>query len=105
MKKRLGQTLSSTKFKDSPVVAISACPNDGSEPAGIDELNKVLGSYVTIPSRNMKGPFLFAVDHCFAIKGKGTVMTGTILQGQVQINDVSTLLSIIKIPVDNSEES
>ena len=26
------------------------------------------------------GPFLFAVDHCFAIKGQGTVMTGTVLQ-------------------------
>lgn len=88
----MGQTLSSTKFQDSPVVAISACPNDGSEPAGIDELNKVLGSYVTIPSRNKDGPFLFAVDHCFAVKGKGTVMTGTILQGKVKINDVSTVV-------------
>lgn len=25
-------------------------------------------------------PLLFSVDHCFGIKGKGTVLTGTVLQ-------------------------
>lgn len=25
-------------------------------------------------------PFLFAIDHCFLVKGQGTVMTGTVLQ-------------------------
>jgi len=25
-------------------------------------------------------PFLFSVDHCFPIKGQGTVLTGTVLQ-------------------------
>ena len=38
--------------------------------------------------RNENGEFLFAVDHCFTIKGQGAVMTGTILNGQVKINDV-----------------
>lgn len=28
-----------------------------------------------------------AVDHCFSIKGQGTVMTGTILSGAVSIGD------------------
>lgn len=34
-----------------------------------------------------------AVDHCFSIRGQGTVMTGTILQGSLAINDV------VEIPV------
>lgn len=34
-----------------------------------------------------------AVDHCFSIRGQGTVMTGTILQGSLAIND------IVEIPV------
>lgn len=29
-----------------------------------------------------------AVDHCFAIKGVGTVLTGTILQGTLSVNQV-----------------
>ena len=34
------------------------------------------------------GPFVFAVDHCFPIKGQGTVMTGTVLQGGTRIGEV-----------------
>jgi selenocysteine-specific elongation factor len=36
----------------------------------------------------MDAPFRFAVDHCFAIKGHGTVMTGTVLAGTVSVKDV-----------------
>ena len=39
--------------------------------------------------RDLSAPFLFAVDHCFSIRGQGTIMTGTVLQGTVNINDVS----------------
>jgi selenocysteine-specific elongation factor len=39
--------------------------------------------------RNVNGEFLFSVDHCFTIRGQGAVMTGTILNGQVKVNDVS----------------
>ncbi|MES1919512.1 hypothetical protein MHBO_001330 [Bonamia ostreae] len=31
--------------------------------------------------------FLMAFDHCFGVKGKGTVLTGTILDGNVKIGD------------------
>jgi len=34
-------------------------------------------------------PFVFAVDHCFNVRGQGTVMTGTVLQGEVKVADVS----------------
>ena len=32
--------------------------------------------------------FLFAIDHCFPIKGQGTVITGTCLAGYLRPNDV-----------------
>ena len=32
-----------------------------------------------VPERR-SGSFLFAIDHCFRIKGQGTVLTGTVLQ-------------------------
>lgn len=40
-----------------------------------------------------QAPFMFSVDHCFPIKGQGTVMTGTVLSGTVQIHDVRTFRS------------
>ena len=42
-----------------------------------------------LPNRKGDGELVFNVDHCFSIKGQGTVLTGTILQGIVRINDVS----------------
>lgn len=27
------------------------------------------------------------IDHCFDIKGKGTVLTGTVIYGKFEIND------------------
>lgn len=31
------------------------------------------------PERSSSGSFVMAVDHCFPIKGKGTVATGTVV--------------------------
>ena len=42
-----------------------------------------------IPERSCSGSFVFSVDHCFPIRGQGTVMTGTVLSGSVNLNDVS----------------
>lgn len=36
---------------------------------------------------------LVASDHCFAVKGKGTVITGTILSGDLSINDSVQIIS------------
>lgn len=51
-------------------------------------LFQVLADNVFRPVRNPDGPFLFSVDHCFAIRGQGTVMTGTVLNGSVKVNEV-----------------
>jgi selenocysteine-specific translation elongation factor len=37
---------------------------------------------------------LIAVDHCFQIKGKGTILTGTILSGVLKINQDIEIPSI-----------
>lgn len=49
--------------------------------------SQVLKSQAYLPSRDPSGNFLMAVDHCFSIKGQGTVMTGTILSGSVSLGD------------------
>ena len=38
---------------------------------------------------------VFNVDHCFGIKGQGTIMTGTVLQGSVKVGD-SVEISALK---------
>nr|CAD7438167.1 unnamed protein product [Timema bartmani] len=97
MSKKMKLTLASSIFKDSPIVSIAASPGGLEDPtrgssvvlfAGITELIEALRKFAFIPKRHVSSPFLLAVDHCFAIRGQGTVMTGTILQGAVNINDV-----------------
>uniref|UniRef100_H2YEH9 Tr-type G domain-containing protein n=1 Tax=Ciona savignyi TaxID=51511 RepID=H2YEH9_CIOSA len=51
------------------------------------EKRQVLGQNTYIPNRSSDGTFLFSVDHCFSIRGQGTVMTGTVLSGKVSVND------------------
>ena len=57
---------------------------------GVVELVEKLKAVTYKPTRSSTGPFIYSVDHCFSIKGQGTVMTGTVLSGAVQINDVSS---------------
>lgn len=81
MTKRLHKTLENTKFAQCPVVALAANPsvnnsneNDSvvcNEPIGISNFIEKLKELTFIPNRNANGPFLFAIDHCFNIKGQG----------------------------------
>ncbi|KAK9818119.1 hypothetical protein WJX72_007434 [[Myrmecia] bisecta] len=90
-KKRLGQTFAATKFASCSMVAVSAKPGGGEGPgpgaAGLDELTQQLVQLVPAQPRSPSGAFLFAIDHCFGIKGQGTVLTGTVLQGGLKLND------------------
>jgi selenocysteine-specific elongation factor len=83
MTKRLRKTFESTKFSQSPIISCSAISS-----LNLNELISTLQSYIHIPQRSPDGPFIFSVDHCFSIRGQGTIMTGTVLSGSVRINDV-----------------
>ncbi|XP_022600526.1 selenocysteine-specific elongation factor [Seriola dumerili] len=92
MTKRLHKTLESTRFKECPVIAVAAKPGgpeapNTEEPQGVPELIELLKKQTYLPQRDPGGDLLMAVDHCFSIRGQGTVMTGTILQGSLAIND------------------
>jgi len=57
----------------------------------IHGLLHVLQSQIRAPNRDAQPSpdrFHFAVDHCFPIKGQGTVLTGTCLSGSVCPNDM-----------------
>ncbi|XP_035905961.1 selenocysteine-specific elongation factor [Anopheles stephensi] len=82
LRKGIAGVLSKMAFDEAPIVAISATTGEN-----ISELVEAMQSKAFVPQRNLGLPFLFAVDHCFAIKGQGTVCTGTVLQGVLNVND------------------
>eukprot|EP01133_Synstelium_polycarpum_P013683 gene13683-16118_t len=85
MSSKLRKVLENTCFKDSPIVAVAACPAS-EKSIGLDTLIEQLCSFVKVPVRQDTGSFLFEFDHCFQIKGQGSVMTGTVLRGSVEVN-------------------
>uniref|UniRef100_G1TBT2 Selenocysteine-specific elongation factor n=1 Tax=Oryctolagus cuniculus TaxID=9986 RepID=G1TBT2_RABIT len=92
MTKKMQKTLENTKFRGAPIIPVAAKPGgpeapETEAPQGISELIELLTSQISIPSRDPSGPFLMSVDHCFSIKGQGTVMTGTILSGSISLGD------------------
>lgn len=64
---------------------------DGAGPKamGIEGVIKALINMVPAQPRPIKGPFLFSVDHCFALKGQGSVLTGTVLSGSLKVHSFS----------------
>ena len=98
MTKKMAKTLENTKFAGSPILAVSAkpggpdCPD--SEPVGTQKLIDLLSSLSYLPIRDPSGPVVYAVDHCFSIRGQGTVMTGTILSGSIKVNDTIEIPSM-----------
>jgi selenocysteine-specific elongation factor len=90
--KRLGAAFASTRFAGAPMVPVCARPGacagaDGAAAGGaaagaegIEELKGALLGMAAPRAAAAGAPLLFAVDHCFAIRGQGTVLTGTVLQ-------------------------
>ena len=55
----------------------------------MDKLVETLCNKLPVPRRDeINHNFLFSVDHCFPIRGRGTVLTGTVLAGSIAVNDV-----------------
>ena len=62
-------------------LAASSAPAASAAPSSSSSSAVVSASPAALPP----APFLFAVDHCFAIRGSGTVLTGTVLSGSVRV--------------------
>ena len=86
-----GGAAASSLAASSASAAPSSSGGSAVQTAGIDDLVDLIRSTVKLPQRNVDMPFYFAVDHCFPIKGHGTVLTGTVLSGSVSVNSVVEL--------------
>jgi selenocysteine-specific elongation factor len=80
---KLKRALKDTKFSQCLIVPVSDRLMD-TKATFLSLLETILPNP---PLRDSSGSTIVAVDHCFTLKGQGTVMTGTILAGSVSIND------------------
>ena len=82
---------------DVPVIkgsALKALEGDEEAKNGIIELTNALDEYIPEPERDLDKPFLMPVEDVFTITGRGTVATGRIEQGKVNVGDEVELVGI-----------
>ena len=108
--RRLRGTMSQTRWPTAPIVPVAAAPaaaqakqGEGAEalsaplavsaPVNVDEVTRSVLELLDVAlaerksSSSSSASFLMYVDHCFAVKGQGTVLTGTVLDGVVKLGD------------------
>ena len=83
--------------KDAPIIkgsALKALEGDSANEDAIMELVKAMDDYIPEPVRELDKPFLMPIEDVFSIKGRGTVATGRIEQGRVNINEEVEIVGI-----------
>jgi len=100
----LRELLSSYEFPgdDLPIVRGSALQALGSdsedvtapEYASILELMDAVDSYIPTPIRDLEKPFLMPIEDVFGIKGRGTVVTGRIERGVINVGEEIEIVGI-----------
>jgi elongation factor Tu len=60
---------------------------DGEDYASIKELMRVVDEYIPEPVRETDKPFMMPVEDVFSIKGRGTVATGRIERGTINVGE------------------
>ena len=82
---------------DTPVIrgsALKALEGDSKWVPAIHELMEAVDSYIPTPTRDTDKPFLMPVEDVFTITGRGTVATGRVERGQLNLNDPLEIVGI-----------
>jgi elongation factor Tu len=93
------ELLSSYEFPgdDTPITqgsALKALEGDPAWEAKIDELMQTVDDFIPTPARETDKPFLMPVEDIFTIQGRGTVATGRIERGQINVNEPVEIVGI-----------
>ncbi len=76
------ETLSKTRFANAPIIEVSAVTGEG-----LESLRVALSEALSVASQPKGGPWYLPIDRAFAVKGHGTVVTGTLAQGLLRNGD------------------
>lgn len=74
--------------------ALKALQGDPEGVKSIEELMKQVDEYVPTPTRDTEKPFLMPVEDVFSIKGRGTVVTGRVERGKLNVNEEIEVVGI-----------
>ena len=83
---------------DTPIVrgsALKGLEGDATWEPKIQELLNTLDNYIEDPIRDVDKPFLMAIEGVFTITGRGTVVTGRIERGTINLNDQVEIIGLI----------
>jgi len=87
---------------DIPIIsgsALAAMESEGKDDEAckcIDELMVAVDEYFPVPEREVDKPFLMPVEDVFSIKGRGTVGTGRVERGMVNVGDNIEVVGLSK---------
>ncbi len=80
------ELVADTFLAGAPLVRTSATTG-----LGLDQLRAALAAAAKVAAERVRrrpmGPFRMAVDHAFSVAGHGTVVTGSVVSGRVQVGD------------------
>jgi elongation factor Tu len=83
-------------IRGSALQALSSTSNDPNAPEykSLLDLMDAVDSYIPTPQRAIDQPFLMPIEDVFAIKGRGTVVTGRIDRGKVRMTDTIEIIGM-----------
>ncbi len=81
-------------IKGSALKALESSDPDSAECAPIWELMAAVDSYIPTPDRKADQPFLMPVEDVFTITGRGTVATGRVERGRINVNEEVEIVGI-----------
>ncbi len=82
---------------DTPVIrgsALKALEGDAEYVGKIEELMKAVDEWIPTPERDTDKPFLMSIEDVFTITGRGTVVTGRVERGRLNLNDEVEIVGI-----------
>lgn len=74
--------------------ALKALEGDPEYEAKILELMDAVDEYIPTPQRDTDKPFMMPVEDVFSITGRGTVATGRVERGRLQVGDVVEIIGL-----------
>ncbi len=74
-------------IKGSALQALESTDPDAAAAGSIQELMEALDTYIPVPQRETDKPFLMPVEDVFSITGRGTVATGRIERGRINVGE------------------
>jgi selenocysteine-specific elongation factor len=84
---QLAQALRGTVAAGAPVIPVSTVTGEG-----LDALRAALqAALAALPPRAVEAPAYLPVDRAFTLPGRGTIVTGTLMQGTIAAGDVLAL--------------